>query len=73
MSGAADISKSLVGTWRVTNHSMVTLQTNDVSCPFGSFGTFLVATEGAPEVVPFLGGSLEFFRFRAEGARALRC
>ena len=54
MSGAADISKSLVGTWRVTNHSMVTLQTNDVSSPFGSFGTFLVATEGAPEVVPFL-------------------
>ena len=28
---------------------------------------------GAPEVVPFLGGSLEFIRFRAEGARALRC
>jgi len=67
MSGAADISKSLVGTWRVTNHSMVTLQTNDVSCPFGSFGTFPVATEGAPEVVPFLGGSLKFVLRKGRG------
>jgi Lipocalin-like domain len=32
---AADISKSLVGTWRVTSFSMMTLETNEVSRPFG--------------------------------------
>ena len=71
MSGAADISKSLVGTWRVTNHSMVTLQTNDVSCPFGSFGTFLVATEEGSRSRPVLRWFAE--SCPAEGARALRC
>ena len=32
---AADTSKSLVGTWRVTSFSMTTLETNEVSRPFG--------------------------------------
>ena len=32
---AADISKSLVGTWRVTSFSMVTLETNEGSRPYG--------------------------------------
>jgi hypothetical protein len=32
---AADISKSLVGTWRVTSYSRMTLDTNEVSRPFG--------------------------------------
>jgi hypothetical protein len=32
---AADISKSLVGTWRVTSFSMLTLDTNEVSRPIG--------------------------------------
>jgi hypothetical protein len=32
---AADISKSLVGTWRVVGFSMLTTETNEVSRPFG--------------------------------------
>ena len=32
---AADVSKSLVGTWRVASFSMMTLETNEVSRPFG--------------------------------------
>jgi hypothetical protein len=32
---AADISKSLIGTWRVTSYSRMTLETNEVSRPFG--------------------------------------
>jgi hypothetical protein len=32
---AADISKSLVGTWRVTSFSMTTLETNEVSRSYG--------------------------------------
>ena len=30
-----DISKSLVGTWRIATFSMMTLETNEVSRPFG--------------------------------------
>ena len=44
-----------------------------VACA-GSFGNFLVATEGAPEVVPFLGGSLGICPLssgRGEGAKML--
>src|SRR6516164_5775677 len=33
--GAEDISKSLVGTWRLSSFSMLTLETNEVSRPFG--------------------------------------
>ena len=32
---AADTSKSLVGTWRVTSFSMTTLETNEVSRSYG--------------------------------------
>jgi hypothetical protein len=32
---AADISKSLVGTWRVASFSMTTVETNEVTRPFG--------------------------------------
>ena len=32
---AADISKSLVGTWRIMSYSRMTLETNEVSRPFG--------------------------------------
>jgi len=32
---SADISKSLVGTWRVTSFAYLTLETNEVSHPFG--------------------------------------
>jgi hypothetical protein len=32
---AADISKSLIGTWRVASFSMVTSDTNEVSRPYG--------------------------------------
>jgi hypothetical protein len=32
---AEDISKSLVGTWRVTSYSRLTLETNEWSRPFG--------------------------------------
>jgi len=32
---AADISKSLVGTWRITSYERLTLETNEVSRPFG--------------------------------------
>ena len=32
---AEDISKSLVGTWRVTSFSMTTLETNEVSRSYG--------------------------------------
>jgi hypothetical protein len=32
---SADISKSLVGTWRVTSFAYLTLETNEVSHPYG--------------------------------------
>ena len=35
MSGAADMSKLLVGTWRIASFSVMSLETNEVSRPFG--------------------------------------
>ena len=32
---AADISKSLIGTWRITSYSRMIVETNEVSRPFG--------------------------------------
>jgi hypothetical protein len=35
MSGTADMSKLLVGTWRIASFSVMSLETNEVSRPFG--------------------------------------
>jgi hypothetical protein len=51
---SADISKSLVGTWRVTSFSYLTLETNEVSHPFGEHPIGYVQFSPGGHVVQFL-------------------
>jgi Lipocalin-like domain len=59
---SADISKSLVGTWRVTSFSMLTLETNEVSRPFGEH------TIGYLQYSP--GGHMVVFLSAGENSKA---
>jgi hypothetical protein len=51
---AEDISKSLVGTWRVTSYSRLTLETNEVSRPFGENPSGYLQYSPGGHVVVFL-------------------
>jgi hypothetical protein len=51
---AEDISKSLVGTWRVASFSMVTLETNEVSRPMGENPTGYLQYSPGGHMVVFL-------------------
>jgi len=51
---AADISKSLVGTWRITSYSMITLETNEMSRPFGEHPIGYIQYSPGGHVVVFL-------------------
>jgi len=52
--GAADISKSLVGTWRVTSYSRLTLETNEETRPFGENPTGYIQYSPDGHMVVFL-------------------
>ena len=55
---SADISKSLVGTWRVTSFSMLTLETNEVSRPFGEHTIGYLQYSPGGHMVVFLSGEI---------------
>jgi hypothetical protein len=56
---AEDISKSLVGTWRVTSYSRLTLETNEWSRPFGeNVIGYLQYSPGGHMVVFLSGGGM---------------
>jgi len=57
LSRAEDISKSLVGTWRVTGYSMSTVETNEVSQPFGEHPTGYFQYSPGGHVVVFLSSA----------------
>ena len=51
---SADISKSLVGTWRVTSFSYLTLETNEVSRPYGEHPIGYLQYSPGGHIVVFL-------------------
>jgi Lipocalin-like domain len=51
---SADISTSIVGTWRVTSFSSVTLQTSEVSRPFGEHPIGYLQYSPGGHIVVFL-------------------
>jgi hypothetical protein len=55
---SADISKSLVGTWRVTSFSYLTLETNEVSRPFGEHPIGYLQYSPGGHMVVFLSGEI---------------
>ena len=54
MSGAADMSKLLVGTWRIASFSVISLETNEVSRPFGENPTGYLQYSPGGHMVVFL-------------------
>ncbi len=51
---SADISKSLVGTWRVTSFTYLTVETNEVSRPFGEHPIGYLQYSPGGHIVVFL-------------------
>jgi hypothetical protein len=51
---AAEISKSLVGTWRVTSYSRLMLETNEVSRPMGENPTGYIQYSPGGHMIVFL-------------------
>ena len=51
---SADISKSLVGTWRVTSFAYLTLETNEISRPFGEHPIGYIQYSPNGHIVVFL-------------------
>ena len=54
MSGAADMSKLLVGTWRIASFSVMSLETNEVSRPFGENPSGYLQYSPGGDIVVFL-------------------
>ena len=54
MSGAADMSKLLVGTWRIASFSVMSLETNEVSRPFGENPSGYLQYSPGGHIVVFL-------------------
>ena len=59
MSGSADMSKLLVGTWRIASCTAMSLETNEVSRPFGEnpSGYLQYSPGGHIVVFPFRWGN----------------
>ena len=54
MSGTADMSKLLVGTWRIASFSVMSLETNEVSRPFGENPSGYLQYSPGGHIVVFL-------------------